>query len=155
MCITFAFAAGLTYLVRLPDSERHLTKIVVGTCVQSSPSVLVKGLFTPDEWDHWQNHRLFDQPLILHGTACDRGAKGIRLALGAYVPLADLARDRWPQMEGHEAWQGDPPPGIMGLFEFGQMYRKPDRYAYPGDLGRETASMLRAAARGQMAGRHV
>jgi hypothetical protein len=138
--------ARLTF-VRLPDDDRNPAHIVVGATLTGQSAIILRGLWSVDQWEKWRDHDVFRAPVSLVADA-EHEDPGVVLKIGAIVPLREMPRATWPAEFQSEEWQSErmlPPSRAGALLPIGTLLRSESRYEFGGTLPDEAIAMVRAS----------
>lgn len=137
------------YFVRLPDDDRAITRVIVGTMIAGRTDVFLRGAWEPDVWDTLKAHPLFNNPVPIVTDATVE-APGIVARVGTVVPAMLLPREYWGPAYVGEEWSGrTPDPTENAWYPLGTLVRYQRAMAYQGNLPLEVADMLRRAVEGK------
>lgn len=148
------------YFVRLPDDDREPAKIVAGAFHGATHKIMVRGLWSPDMWDAFKNHPMWQEPQPLLLNVMMNPALGVVLALHVAVNLRDVPEEaldeilRLTRRQGppREPWEAVPetPLSHTILLEIGRLVRAPHAFEYGGSLMHEAVTMFNNALAGKV-----
>lgn len=138
------------YFIRLPDDDRALAHVIVGTMLYGRSGLFLRGAWEPDVWDALRSHPMFDGPIPIIAKA-DIESPGIVARIGTVVPAGILPRQYWGSSYEGEEWSGRTPgPNENAFYPLGTLVRYERAMAYGGNIPAEVADMVRCAVNGNV-----